>query len=257
VQVATNPAHQPTWFTVAGSKVLVRAVVIDFDGTICPQDVSEEILQAFALPEWWDIDLEFQRGEIGSRECLIRQAALLSGGQEEMLHYAIEHFPLEPSFAPFVAWARERGIEPAVASDGMGFYVEPMLRAGGVPGLPVLTNAAGPDGPANGFTFPSGHPVCVGCGTCKMRIVQGYRERVGPVAFVGEGHTDRYGALYSDVVFAKKHLPEICRADGVPFLPWETFDDVRLGLESLRELPGPVAPAVCPGWTIPGGGKGI
>ena len=45
---------------MAGSKVLVRAVVIDFDGTICPQDVSEEILQAFALPEWWDIDLEFR-----------------------------------------------------------------------------------------------------------------------------------------------------------------------------------------------------
>jgi 2-hydroxy-3-keto-5-methylthiopentenyl-1-phosphate phosphatase len=74
------------------------------------------------------------------------------------------------------------------------------------------------------------------------------RERLGPVAFVGEGQSDRYGALYSDIVFAKKDLVRICREDGVPFLPWETFDDVRRVLEDTDELPGPVAPQRCPGW---------
>jgi hypothetical protein len=52
------------------------------------------------------------------------------------------------------------------------------------------------------------------------------------------------------VVFAKKHLIEICRADGVPFYQWETFDDVKSVLERLDHLPGPVAPARCPGWTV-------
>ena len=37
----------------------IRAVVVDFDGTICPYDVSEELLAKFASPEWWEIDLEF------------------------------------------------------------------------------------------------------------------------------------------------------------------------------------------------------
>src|SRR2546430_505055 len=83
-----------------------------------------------------------------------------------------------------------------------------------------------PGGPAAGFRFGNAHPECVGCGTCKMQIVQRSRAN-GPVAFVGEGHTDRYGALFADVVFAKKDLPGICRADGVPFIAWETFDDVR------------------------------
>jgi 2-hydroxy-3-keto-5-methylthiopentenyl-1-phosphate phosphatase len=94
--------------------------------------------------------------------------------------------------------------------------------------------------------------VCVGCGTCKMRAVSGHRERLGPVAFVGEGHSDRYGALYADVVFAKKHLVDICRSDGIPFLPWEDFDDVRRGLEALAEASVPVAPDRCPGWEVPG-----
>jgi 2-hydroxy-3-keto-5-methylthiopentenyl-1-phosphate phosphatase len=84
-----------------------------------------------------------------------------------------------------------------------------------------------------------------------MNAVLGYRQRAGPVAFVGEGHSDRYGALYADLVFANKDLVDICRRDGIPFLMWRTFDDVRAGLERTGRLPERVAPLVCPGWTVP------
>ena len=228
----------------------IAAVVVDFDGTVVPEDVTEEILKAMAPPEWWDIDLEFRRGEIGSRECLIRQASLLRGQEREMVAFALDRCGVDPSFPPFVAWAREAGLRVAVASDGMGFYIEPMLRASGVEGVEVLTNRVRFGGRLPRFAFPNGHPVCVGCGTCKMRIVRTYRSRFGRVAFVGEGHTDRYGALYSDLVFAKAHLVEICRSDGVPFLPWEDFDDVRAGIEGTAP-PGAVDPEQCPGWTEP------
>lgn len=230
--------------------------MIDFDGTICPHDVSEEILARFATPEWWEIDLEFQRGEIGSRECLVRQGRLLSGGKNAMLEFALEHFALDPSFAPFARWARQSGIEVVVATDGFGFYVEPMLRAAGVEGLTVYTNDSTPgDGQPATFSFPNAHPICVGCGTCKMLVVRRSRERSGPVAFVGEGHSDRFGALYADLVFAKKHLVDICKQDGISFKPWDTFDDVRLGLEETGGLPGPGEPENCPGWTWPTGGR--
>jgi 2-hydroxy-3-keto-5-methylthiopentenyl-1-phosphate phosphatase len=231
---------------------MIGAIVVDFDGTIVEQDVSEEILQAFASSGWWDIDLEFQRGEIGSRECLTRQAALLTGRREDMLTFATSRYSLDPTFAPFVRWAREVGLPVTVASDGLGFYVAPMLAAAGVEGVQVMTNEVTlePGAPPS-FAFPNGHPVCRGCGTCKMLIVLFERERHGPVAFIGEGHTDRYGALYADVVFAKKYLPAICRADGVAFREWETFDDVRSALEATDRLPGPVGPAQCPGWSEP------
>ena len=227
----------------------VGAIVVDFDGTVVDEDVSEEILQAFAPGDWWDIDLEFQRGEIGSRECLTRQAALLRGTQEEMLAYAVNHYSLDPTFGPFVSWARGAGIRVAVASDGFGFYVEAMLRAAGVSEVAVHSNRVSiREGRAPVFDFPEAHPICPTCGTCKMSIVQRYRATRGTVAFVGEGHTDRYGALYADIVFAKKQLPEICRADGVPFIEWRTFDDVRAALEAMDAAPGPIAPARCPGW---------
>jgi 2,3-diketo-5-methylthio-1-phosphopentane phosphatase len=225
----------------------VRAVVVDFDGTVCEQDVSEELLKAFAPPGWWEIDRRFQRGEIGSRECLVRQVEMLRTGWPELLTFALASFHIHPSFAPFASWAKAAGIEVAVASDGMGFYVEPMLRAGGVDGVTVVTNDL-----ANGaltLSFPNAHPRCIGCGTCKMLAVQRHRERFGPVAFVGEGHSDRYGALYADVVFAKEHLVDVCRSDGVPFHPWRTFDDVRATLENLTAIQTTAGPERCPGWT--------
>lgn len=233
------------------STLEVRAAVIDFDGTICPQDVSEELLSRFADSSWRDIDRQFQRGEIGSRECLTRQGALVRASREEMLRHALDRFAVDPSFPGFVSWAREVGMEVSVASDGFGFYVEPMLAAAGVEGVSILTNETTHLGGAPRFSFPSGHPECIGCGTCKMLAVRGSRERLGPVAFVGEGHSDQYGALYADVVFAKQHLADLCRRDGIPFLPWEDFDDVRRGLTDPSDLGGPVDPHTCPGWTLP------
>jgi len=84
-----------------------------------------------------------------------------------------------------------------------------------------------------------------------MNAVLRYRERHGPVAFVGDGQSDRYGALYADVTYAKGELVDHCVCDGVPFVGWNDFDDVRRSLETTDTLPGPIAPVVCPGWTGP------
>ena len=132
---------------------------------------------------------------------------------------------MDPTFAPFVAWCRSHDMHVAIVSDGLGLYVQPMLAAAGIDGLEVITN----DWAGGAMAFPNGHPECGRCGTCKMLAVQ---RATGPVAFVGEGHSDRYGALYADLVFAKDALVGLCRADGVPFVPYEDFDDVRRALES-------------------------
>lgn len=226
----------------------VRTVVVDFDGTICPADVSDEIFDRFGGLAARLVDLEYERGDIGSRECLMRQAMALRGRQEEMADWAVRTFPVEPTFAPFVSWARGAGMDVVVVSDGLGFHAGPILEAAGVGGLPVITNRVRSTGAGPRFAFPAAHPSCTTCGTCKMLAVE-TRRRTGPVAFVGDGHSDRYGAFYADLVFAKSHLALICADAGVPFCRWETFDDVRARLEDgATPLPGPLDPVRCPGW---------
>ena len=231
----------------------VGAVIVDFDGTACAHDVAAHLLERFASGPWESLDEAEERGTFGAREVIAAQSAMLDADRRAMQEHVRSHCAMEPTFASFVTWAQEQGIEVALASDGFGFYIEPLLASAGVPPIPVITNEQmwdDDDRPA-GLRFGAGHPRCLGCGTCKMQAVLTRRERRGAVAFVGEGSSDRYGALYADVTFAKLALVQHCLRDGVPFVPWNDFDDVRRWLESDTQLPGPVAPERCPGWTVP------
>jgi len=222
----------------------IASILVDFDGTACLHDVAEHLLMRYGDPSWSEFDEAWARGEIGARPMIHAQAAMLRAPTEELVAYAVGHCPIDPTFGPFVRWAGETGAPVTLVSDGFGFYIEPLLRSAGIGGVRVITNAWH-DGR---MSFPNGHPECVGCGTCKMRAVL---EAPGPVAFVGEGTSDRYGALYADIVFAKDALVGWCERDGVPFVPWTDFDDVRARLEAADDPPGPVAPERCPGWRLP------
>jgi 2,3-diketo-5-methylthio-1-phosphopentane phosphatase len=227
-----------------------RSVLVDFDGTASMVDVTQRLLIAFGDPSWPEYDEAFDRGEIGLREAIQAQDRMLDADRDTLVSFALAHGKLDPTFPSFVRWCESNDVGVAIVSDGFAFYIEPMLEAAGLGHVIVITNEQrwANDRP-DGLRFVNAHPSCIGCGTCKMQAVLRYRER-GPVAFVGEGQTDRYGALYADITFAKLDLVDYCRSDGVPFVPWDDFDDVRRTLETIAELPGAVAPLQCPGWML-------
>lgn len=229
----------------------VGAVLVDFDGTASTRDVAELLLTEFGDPSWPEHDEAVDRGEMGLRQAIGIQDGMLDASRDELTSYAIEHGRLDPTFPPFVGWLREAHVPVALVSDGFGFYIRPILEAAGLRELTVIASEQvwGDDARPGGMRFVNGHPECVGCGTCKMNAVLRHREAHGPVAFVGDGQSDRYGALYADVTFAKGELVDHCVRDGVPFVPWNDFEDVRHSLETITALPGRVAPPVCPGWT--------
>jgi HAD superfamily phosphoserine phosphatase-like hydrolase len=225
----------------------VGAILVDFDGTACLHDVAEHLLMRFGDPAWADLDAAWLRGDMGNRETITAQAAMLEAPIEDLIAYALDHCPIDPTFPSFVRWARGHDVPVTLVSDGFGFYIEPILAAARLGDVPVITNTWRD----RRIVFGNGHGECIGCGTCKMRAVLEAKTRSGAVAFVGEGASDRYGALYADVTFAKDALVAYCRRDGVAFVPWVSFDDVRHHLASTSELPGPVAPERCPGWLLP------
>jgi 2-hydroxy-3-keto-5-methylthiopentenyl-1-phosphate phosphatase len=227
----------------------VDSVLVDFDGTACLHDVAEDLLNAFGEPGWSDDDAAWERGEIGGREVLDRQAAMLRAPLEELTAFALGHCPIDPTFGPFAAWCRGAGFPVTLVSDGFGFYIQPLLAAHGIDDVAVRTNEWRGD-PTAPLGFGNGHPICVGCGTCKKGLVEQQRVSNGAVAFVGEGPSDRFGARYADITFAKvgESLVGHCEREGIPFVPWTTFDDVRSWLEGPGPLPGPLGGEPCPGW---------
>jgi 2-hydroxy-3-keto-5-methylthiopentenyl-1-phosphate phosphatase len=230
----------------------IRAVIVDFDGTVCLHDVGVDLLDRFGIDasrnrELAGIDDAFDAGRIGLRDVLDAEAATLRADDDELVAFALAHCPLDPTFAPFVAWAESHDVPVTVVSDGFGLHVRPLLEAAGLDHLPVVTNTWN----RGTLAFGAAHPVCVGCGTCKKQAVERAREAYGTVAFVGDGVSDRFGARYADVTFAKDDLAEHCRRESIPFLDYRNFEDVRSGLMQLEAPLGPIGGEPCPGWREP------
>jgi 2-hydroxy-3-keto-5-methylthiopentenyl-1-phosphate phosphatase len=51
-----------------------------------------------------------------------------------------------------------------------------------------------------------------------------------PIAYVGDGWSDRCGAQVADLVFARGTLAEHLARQGVPYVPFDDLIDVREGL---------------------------
>src|SRR5207244_7823182 len=115
----------------SGSMPPVASILVDFDGTACLHDVAEHLLIRYGDPSWPSYDEAWARGEIGARDGIRAQAAMLTAPTDVLLAYAIEHCPIDPTFAPFVTWAAREGLDLTVVSDGFGFYVEPLLGSAG------------------------------------------------------------------------------------------------------------------------------
>jgi HAD superfamily phosphoserine phosphatase-like hydrolase len=210
-------------------------VLIDFDGTIARADVSDEVMYRFVDREAWaPLEAAYLRGDIGSRTLLTRQAALLRGHMAEVAAIG-ETEELDPSFIPFVATMRERGVPIEVVSDGFGFFVRPALARMGLADLPVFTaRTTFADGTAR-IDFPDGHPTCRVCGTCKRERILRHQAAGSFVAFVGDGFSDLYAAGHADRVYAKDHLAELCAGQGWPYRPWASFADIGREIVELLD----------------------
>ena len=207
------------------------------------------LLDTFGEPGWERFDEAVDRGELGLREAGDHQVAMLRGSREEMLAFALSRVrssrraSRRSSDGPRSETCRWCSRPTGSRSTSARSWRRP--ASGTWRWSPTSSSSRTRHPPTR---HPNGHPVCTGCGTCKMLAAQRLRERHGPIAFVGDGQSDRYGALYSDIVFAKDALVPICELDGVPFRP---MGDVRRRAATRskmpRRLPGPVGGERCPG----------
>jgi 2-hydroxy-3-keto-5-methylthiopentenyl-1-phosphate phosphatase len=220
------------------------ALLVDYDGTIALTDVSDKVLAAFVTAEWEARVAEYDAGLVGSRRLMEWEIGLVRADPAELRAITAAQ-PHDPTFRPFVELARSAGIPIEVVSDGFGFFIEPALVSLGLGDIPIATaRTTFDDGPR--IEFPNGNPACHVCGTCKRNRVLAHQAAGRAVVFVGDGPSDRYAAGYSDVVFAKHALVQICLDAGWPYQRWTEFSEIGAWLE--RQLAAFAAdPASLPG----------
>jgi len=209
----------------------VRAVVVDFDGTVTAPDCTSWLLHRFLRPEVERLQSKARSGRVDAHEFYGRLVPLLPADLESLEEMVLERCRLTTGFDAFVRHCRRRGIALAVASDGLGFYIDAVLARHSIGGLEVFANRLRAENERLEMEFPHAHPRCTRCGTCKRLVVDRYRA-LGPVAFVGDGPWDIYAAARADLVLAKDGLLAECNEKGIEAVPWCDFYDVMDALES-------------------------
>ena len=157
----------------------MRKVVVlcDFDGTVAEKDVGDLLFRRFGGPDAHAAVSEWERGEINSRECLERQAHATRATPEELRSFA-HACRLDPYFRDFHDFARRRGIEVVVLSDGLDFYIERMLARHGCGSIEFYSNRLSIQGNTFRVEFPWYNlRDCTECGCCKTHHLYAYRRK--------------------------------------------------------------------------------
>lgn len=207
-------------------------IVCDFDGTVTPEDVTDEILARFAKPEWLRVEAAWRAGIIGSRTCMEQQVGLLDCNREELDAF-LAGVDIDPHFPAFVAAAATRGARLVIASDGLDQVCRSILQRHGLGHLPVFANRLVQVASRQWrLDFPH---AAIGCsaGHCKCaRATHGDGERL---LVIGDGASDFCAARRADLVFARGALREHCAACGIPHEAVRDFSDALRLLSLLRD----------------------
>lgn len=206
-------------------------MVCDFDGTVTTEDIGDQLSIQFAGRELWQAaEDRHAAGEITFSELITAIFAPVKADRTQIAAWARDQAVLRPGLERFIARCRERRIPFLVVSAGLNVYVEPILDEL-APELrsyiELRCNRASCSSSGLTVTFQTtAREGCGKCGFCKGVIVDELHAAGFQVAVLGDGGADRCAAKKADLIFARRRLPHYCEELGLPYLPFETFDDV-------------------------------
>ena len=206
-------------------------VSIDFDGTIVDKDITDEVIRRFAHPGWEAAEEEWEKGLIGSKECLERQMALIDTPLNEVLEF-VDGFKVDESFPAFIGFLRRNNIPHGVISDGFKAFSGRILGNAGLPDLPVFANGLKEEGGRLKAFFPYSKADCAS-GTCKC-TVSAESGMGSPVILIGDGRSDFGLAGKAAFVFAKRKLVGYCAEKKIAHASFADFSEIERHLNILK-----------------------
>ncbi|HET7568552.1 MAG TPA: HAD-IB family phosphatase [Gaiellaceae bacterium] len=195
-------------------------LVLDWDGTVTETDSLWMALDRFGDPEVFArVEGALTEGRLSFREVMELEFATVTATVDEVAGHLLREVRIRPGFAELAA-----AEGPLVLSSGFHELIEPLLAREGVQ-LEVRANRLDPRPDGWRVLWRDPEP-CPHCGDlCKRRTLPD-----GPLAYVGDGYSDRCAALVADRVFARDGLAEWLEREGVPFERFADFYDVAAAL---------------------------
>jgi 2-hydroxy-3-keto-5-methylthiopentenyl-1-phosphate phosphatase len=176
---------------------------------------------------WWDLVEHWKRGEIDGRDLWRKQAAVSKMKPAELDEFAASQ-KLDPHFSDFVDFCRQHNFPVYVCSDGMDAYISRILKHHNLADLTVCSNhlEIAEDGTL-AIDFPYYEFGCGQCANCKGYHVRLKKQPGEKTVYIGDGNSDKCGAIEADIVFAKKDLLDYCREKNIDCFSFDTFQHVQ------------------------------
>jgi 2-hydroxy-3-keto-5-methylthiopentenyl-1-phosphate phosphatase len=199
-----------------------RTLIVDWDGTITERDSLLMVLEQFG--DWAECERlgeDLFAGKITLREEIERQFATVHAPKDEVVAWVVENVRVRQGLPELAQ------LQPVVVSSGFHELIDPVLEREGV-SLDLQANRieASPDGWRPVWREL---PVCSICGQpCKRSSFPPN----GEVVYVGDGYSDRCGALAADRIFARRGLAAYLDELGTAY---ERFDDLTEIVTALEE----------------------
>ncbi len=200
-------------------------IQFDFDGTITIDDISYGILDKYADKSWLTWADKYHRGEINVGEFNSRVFCMVKQNKETLMEYTRQHSKLRPGFKELLDYCNNKGIEVAIVSNGLDFYIDAVLNEMGLKN--ILTYSGKSEFGNNGITVryigPSGKEMMYGFKEAYTKLFkqQGYQ-----IYYVGNGISDIPAARLSDRIFARDDLLTHCREANLECIPFDDFKDI-------------------------------
>ncbi len=201
----------------------------DFDGTITKSDSVNDFLQKFSGNEWLEVERMWINNEIGSRECLSKQIALIPELDEKIFLDFLDKIEIDEYFVEFYKnFIEKYNVDFYVVSDGFGLFAEQVFSHHNLNIKSFYSNKLIYKNKHFSLEFPFANSNCKrSSGTCKCNVIFENHKKHYKKIYIGDGLSDCCVSDKIDLVFAKKKLLSYCKSTKTKkYVAFNDFSDI-------------------------------
>lgn len=209
---------------------------VDFDGTICLDDLGDKIFIELGTFEPYHSQLVNK--EISIKEYWKRLCDTLNGESSlNDIKQIASKSEIDYYFKDFYTWIKENNFDVCIVSDGFSIYIDEVLKKYNLENITRYCNEMRVLDQKIYPHFPEAQETC-NClsASCKRNIVLNNSNDEDIIVYIGDGYSDFCPAEHSDIVFAKKNLAAYCNEEKIPHYPFKNFFEIKsIMMDTLKK----------------------
>jgi 2,3-diketo-5-methylthio-1-phosphopentane phosphatase len=210
-----------------GSALKKLAFVSDFDGTLSDRDFYHIVIDKYLASWGRQFYEEWKKSKKINVEFLNRIFGSMDRDEDEILKDILE-IPLDPYAKDFISFIQESGGDFYILSAGTSYYIEKIIEHFGLKNVTVISmRGIYKNRGIEIIPDPTDEFYSDVFGLDKAKVILSLKNKYDKVFFAGDSEPDMMAAQAADCAFAKGELQILLRDNGIEFIPFNRFIQVK------------------------------